>query len=224
MSARLHTLASRRDKEITSVASHRLATRVMLQGKQSVRAGKSAVKSILLPMDQSEQMPSALETARLAAMLFGSTVEGVALRPAFTEIIAGDMMAITMPSADWNETEYCRNLRRTFDAYAAQHAGEPTKGTRFRWRGGSTITNAELGNLSRTYDLTVLSRPGNRGTLMSTLESALFDSGRPVLLAPPSSPMSLGQTVLIHWNASTEMSRAISMAMPICARLSALCC
>ena len=131
----------------------------MLQGKQSVRAGKSAVKSILLPMDQSEQMPSALETARLAATLFGSTVEGVALRPAFTEIIAGDMMPLTMPSADWNETEYCRNLRQTFDAYAAQHAGEPTKGTRFLWRGGSTITNAELGNLSRTYDLTVLSRP-----------------------------------------------------------------
>jgi nucleotide-binding universal stress UspA family protein len=34
-------------------------------------------------------------------------------------------------------------------------------------------------------------------------------------MAPPSSPKSLGQTVLIHWNASTEMSRAISMAMPI---------
>jgi hypothetical protein len=72
------------------------------------------------------------------------------------------MMVVTLPSADWNETEYCRNLRQTFDAYAAQHAGEPTKGTRFRWRGGSTITDAELGNLSRTYDLTVLSRPGIR--------------------------------------------------------------
>ena len=173
------------------------------------------MKSILLPMDQSEQMPSALETARLAATLFGSTVEGVALRPAFAEIVADDMMAITMPSADWNETEYCRNLRQTFDAYAAQHPGEPTNGARFRWRGGSTITDAALGSLARAYDLTVLSRPGNRGALMSTLESALFDSGRPVLMAPPSSPKSLGQTVLIHWNASTEMSRAISMAMPI---------
>jgi len=50
------------------------------------------MKSILLPMDQSEQMPSALEAARLAATLFGSTVDGVALRPAFTEVVAGDMM------------------------------------------------------------------------------------------------------------------------------------
>ena len=32
-----------------------------------------------------------------------------------------------MPSADWNETEYCRNLRRTFDAYAAQHPGDASR-------------------------------------------------------------------------------------------------
>ena len=82
------------------------------------------------------------------------------------------MMAITMPSADWDEIEYCRNLRQTFDAYAAQHASEPTKGVHFRWRAGSTITDAALGNLARAYDLTVLSRPGSRGVLMSTFESA----------------------------------------------------
>ena len=173
------------------------------------------MKSILLPMDQSEQMPSALETARLAATLFGSTVEGVALRPAFAEVVSDGMMAITMPSADWNETEYCRNVRQTFDAYVAQRPVEPPNGARFRWRGGPTTTDPALGSLARAYDLTVLNRPGNRGARMSTLESALFESGRPVLMAPPSSPKSLGQTVLIHWNASTEMSRAISMAMPI---------
>jgi hypothetical protein len=165
-------------------------------------------------MDQSEQMPSALETARLAAKLFGSTVEGVALRPTFTEVIAGDM-AIAMPAADWDEAAYCRNLRQMFDANAAQHPADPTEGTRFRWRNGSLITDAQLGSLGRTYDLTVISRPGRGGALMSTLEAALFDSGQPVLMAPPSAPKSLGQTVLIHWNASTEMACTISMALPI---------
>ena len=77
------------------------------------------------------------------------------------------------------------------------------------------IQDAELGSLARVYDLTVISRPGNRGGRLTTLEYALFESGRPVLMAPPTSPRSFGQTVLIHWNASTEMSRAISMAMPI---------
>ena len=172
------------------------------------------MKSILLPIDQSEQIPSALETARLAANLFDSTVEGVALRPAFDAIVAYDV-AIAMPPAYWDETEFCRTVRQTFDAYAAQHLAEHNKGARFRWRGGSAIDDGALGSLARVYDLTVLCRPGDRGAHMSTLESALFDSGRPVLMAPPSSLKSFGQTVLIHWNASTEMSRAISMAMPI---------
>jgi hypothetical protein len=158
---------------------------------------KDAMKSILLPMDQSEQMPSALETARLAANLFGSTVEGVALRAAFNEIVVGDSIAIAMPPADWNETEYCRTLRQTFDAYAAQHPVEQNTGARFRWRGDSTIHDAALGSLARVYDLTVLSRPGKRGARLTTLEHALFESGRPVLMAPPSPPKSCGQTVLI---------------------------
>src|SRR5690606_4312477 len=53
------------------------------------------------------------------------------------------------------------------------------------------------------------------GMRMSTLESALFDSGRPVLMAPPEPPATLGETVLIHWNASTETARNILFAMPI---------
>jgi nucleotide-binding universal stress UspA family protein len=177
---------------------------------------KDAVKSILLPVDKNEQMPSAFDTARLAGNLFESTVEGVALLPAFAEFLAADpVVAIAMPPTDWNENKYCRTLRQTFDAYAAQLPVESNKGARFRWRGGSAVEDSGLGSLSRVYDLTVLSRPGSRGARMSTLESALFDSGRPVLMAPPFSPKSFGQTILIHWNASTEMSRAISMAMPI---------
>ncbi|HWB44942.1 MAG TPA: universal stress protein [Hyphomicrobiaceae bacterium] len=173
------------------------------------------MKSILLPVDQSEQMPSALETARLLGNLFGSTIEGVALRPAFAEIVAPDpIVAVTIPPADWSETEFCRSVRQTFDAYAAQFPPSGG-GARFRWRGGSAIDDGTLGSLGRVYDATVLSRPGNHGSRMTALEAALFDSGSPVLMAPPVAPKSFGQTVLIHWNASTETARAILMAMPI---------
>jgi nucleotide-binding universal stress UspA family protein len=48
-----------------------------------------------------------------------------------------------------------------------------------------------------------------------TLESALFESGRPVLIAPPTSPRSLGSNVLIAWNRSTEQARAMAFAMPL---------
>ena len=92
------------------------------------------MKSILLPVDQSEQMPSALETAWLLASQFEGTVEGVALRPAFAEIVAPDpIVAVTIPPADWNEVEFTRNVRQRFDSFAASHG---TGGARFRWRGG----------------------------------------------------------------------------------------
>jgi nucleotide-binding universal stress UspA family protein len=174
------------------------------------------MKSILLPVDQTEQMPSALETAWRLASLFEAFVEGVALRPAFAEIVAPDpIVAVTIPPADWNEVEFCRGVRQTFDAFAAQHMGAEGRGVRFRWRGGSAIEDSALGSLARVYDATVLSRPGNRGARMTTLEATLFDSGRPVLMAPPNPPRTFAETVLIHWNASTETARAILFAMPI---------
>ncbi len=178
------------------------------------------MKSFLIPVDQSESVPSALETAWRFARLFGGTVEGVALRPAFAEIVAPDpIVAVTIPPADWNETEFCRSVRSVFDVFATAHgtAGQPEAGTsaRFRWRGGPAIDDATLGSLARVYDTTVVARPGNRGSRMTTLEAALFDSGRPLLMAPPNAPKTLGETVLIHWNASTETARAIEFALPI---------
>jgi nucleotide-binding universal stress UspA family protein len=161
-------------------------------------------------------MPSALQSAALFADLFESTVDGVALRPAFAEIVAPDpIVAVTIPPADWSETEFCRAVRQTFDSFAAAHAADRGHTAKFRWRGGSAIEDSALGSLARVYDVTVVSRPGSRGARMSALEAALFDSGRPVLMAPPTPPKAMGENILIHWNASTETARVILLALPI---------
>ena len=173
------------------------------------------MKSILLPFDHNEHMPSALETSRLAASLLDGVVEGVALAPAFTEFVSDPMVAAVIPPFDWNEADYIRRVQWSFHHYAAQHSTDPKEAIRFRWRGGPVLQDASLGSLARAYDLTVLNRPGARGGRIATLETVLLESGRPILMAPPSPPKSLAQTVVIHWNASTEVSRAISMAMPI---------
>jgi nucleotide-binding universal stress UspA family protein len=173
------------------------------------------MKRILLPVDQSETMPAVLETARMLADMFAATVEGVALRPAFADIVAPDpIVAVTIPPADWNEADFTRSVRQAFDTFAAGHPSAPG-GARFRWRGGPPIDDAALGSLGRVHDVTVLGRPGGRGARMTAIESALFDSGRPVLMAPPAAPATFGETVLIHWNASTETARCIRFAMPI---------
>src|SRR5262245_66106974 len=118
--------------------------------------GRSDMKSILLPVDQSETMPAVLETARLLADMFAATVEGVALRPAFADIVAPDpIVAVTIPPADWNEADFTRRVRQTFDSFASGHASSPD-GARFCWRGGAPIDDAALGRLGRVHDVTVL--------------------------------------------------------------------
>jgi nucleotide-binding universal stress UspA family protein len=50
------------------------------------------------------------------------------------------------------------------------------------------------------------------------INSGLFDSGRPILLASPSPPDQIGTNVLIAWNRSTEQARATALAMPLLER------
>ena len=131
----------------------------------------------------------------------------MALRPAFAEIVAPDpIVAVTIPPADWNETEFCRSVRQTFDAFAAGHPGGEG-GAASAGAAARRSRTARSAASARVYDVTVLSRPGSRGARMTALEAALFDSGRPVLMAPPTPPKTFGETVLIHWNASTETAR-----------------
>ena len=79
-----------------------------------------------------------------------------------------------------------------------------------------------MGSYGRVFDVIVLGKPGRnpRGSQMSTLEAALFESGRPVLLAPPSPRPQMGENVMIAWNCSTEQIHAIAFAMPILKRAS----
>lgn len=172
------------------------------------------MKTILVPADQSEMMASVYTVAAQMAERFGATVDGVAMRPAFAEVVAPDpIVAVTIPPADWDETQFVRRVRQSFDAAAAAHAKAGV--SPFRWRGGASIEDGGLGSLARLYDVTVIARPGGKGSRMSAFEAALFDSGRPVLMAPPIPGRTLGDSILIHWNCSTETARAVALAMPL---------
>ena len=74
-----------------------------------------------------------------------------------------------------------------------------------------------VGSHGRLFDVIVLGRPGQnpKGSRMGTLEAALFESGRPVLVAPPSPRPQIGTNALVAWNCSTEQARTIAFATPI---------
>ena len=46
--------------------------------------------------------------------------------------------------------------------------------------------------------------PGSMTPAMNTLETVLFESGRPILVAPPTPPEHVGTNVVIGWNGGTE--------------------
>jgi len=68
----------------------------------------------------------------------------------------------------------------------------------------------------RLADLIVLARSGweGDGGLSATFDSALFDSGRPVLLLPKAPVAGFGRTVAVAWDGSREAARAVSAALP----------
>ena len=70
-----------------------------------------------------------------------------------------------------------------------------------------------LGSLGRVFDLIVVGRPvaGAAMPSMSALETALFESGRPILIAPPAhARRRSASNVVIAWNGSTETARTIA--------------
>ncbi len=86
-----------------------------------------------------------------------------------------------------------------------------------RWVRAGAYGDAFIGSHGRLFDLIVLGRPGRapQDPRMPPLEAALFESGRPVLIAPAAAPQVIGANVLVAWNGSTEQTRTIAFAMPL---------
>ncbi|WP_237217460.1 universal stress protein [Falsiroseomonas oryziterrae] len=82
---------------------------------------------------------------------------------------------------------------------------------------GSSVTQLALHG--RYADLVVTGQPDPRdpgAAGFGIIESALFSSGRPVLLLPfAGAPARLGGRALVAWNASREATRALHDALPL---------
>lgn len=187
------------------------------------------MKTLLVPVALHDTLPSVFETALLVARRFGSLVEGISLRPALAEYVPVDMVGgmtwLRDEEADLAEAEVAG---RRFVAFMDQ-AGLPLAeagpcrpesvagaGPRYRWQPDVPAGDAFLGQHARLFTATVVGRPGSEDSTprMTTFETALFESGRPILLAPPIAPATLGEAILIAWNGSTETARAVAFAMP----------
>jgi nucleotide-binding universal stress UspA family protein len=181
-------------------------------------------KTILVPIEQHDLTNSTLSTALLLARQFDSYIEGFALRVAIpTAFALGDVGPLPIPALEEEIAENEKRSRSLFENFMQEHGvpcGAATKSLSSAWLGNAPEGDYFVGSHGRVFDVIVLGRPGRdpRGPRMTTLEAALFESGRPILIAPPSSPSQMGSNVLIAWNCSTEQARATAFAMPILKR------
>ena len=181
-----------------------------------------SMKTILVPMEPQEGMTSVLETALLLARRCGSYIEGFPLRFGISEFVAVDPAgSIPLESYRQESLEEAAQARRLFEAFMQERnipqSNGPTGGLSFGWLDDAPEGEGFVGSYGRVFDVTVLSRPDANtiGLHNRAIEFGLFESGRPILLSPPSPPKQIATNIMIAWNCSTEQARATAFAMPL---------
>ena len=181
-----------------------------------------SMKTILVPMENHDAMQSALETALLLGRRCDSYIEGFALRWAINEFMVGDVMG-GVPLETYREdiAEEAKKAKQIFETFMQKHdvprATETTESLSFGWLDDASEGESFIGSYGRVFDVIVMKRRDAHSGPMHdrAIESGLFESGRPILLSPPSPPRQIATNVLIAWNCSTEQARAIALAMPL---------
>jgi nucleotide-binding universal stress UspA family protein len=180
------------------------------------------MKTILVPIENHDAMQSALETALLLGRRCDSYIEGFALRWAINEFMVGDVVG-GMPLETYRQdiAEEARKARQIFETFMQQHdvprSTETTESLSFGWLDDVSEGESFIGSYGRVFDVIVMNRRDAKSSPLHdrAIESGLFESGRPILLSPPSPPRQIATNVLIAWNCSTEQARAIALAMPL---------
>ena len=110
-------------------------------------------------------------------------------------------------------------------AAAARQAFDETCGAleTTRWLDSEQSSIETLQHESRLHDLTMLGRVSqDEGADVFALNSALFDSGGPVLVSPPQPPAAVADRVALVWSPTAQAARATRSALPMLSRASSV--
>ena len=180
------------------------------------------MKNILVPFSDDDEAQSAAATVAMVAKQYGSLIEGLfANQP--PQVVVTEMVPATyINMMDEQRRADGDAARQRFEA-AMKAAGIAMNGSVSGDGAAATWTeidgreDAIVADYGRVFDLIAIGRRTGRtvSDWNVTLEAAIFESGKPVLLTPPTLPASFGRRVIIAWNGSTETAHAIAVAMPI---------
>jgi nucleotide-binding universal stress UspA family protein len=167
-----------------------------------------------------------LEAALLAARRFGSHIVGLhSLTTEYAVVFGGEMgfsisseVDRTLEREGHDRRDQARRLFRDFmtaKGVPIEAAPSAQPGPSASWREEDGRQNAVVGMIGRVFDLILVEQPEKLASIAeATLEDALFESGRPILMVPKQAPTTMGEVIAIAWNGSTETAMTVALGMP----------
>jgi nucleotide-binding universal stress UspA family protein len=188
-----------------------------------------AIRKILLPLTGTEAGEAALATALLIARLWSAHVTALHVRvdardvaPLAGEGLSGAMIEEMMSATEKESGDRAHAVRSMFERFVTDHdvsVAEARPGALGATASFASIVGREedlVAQQARLADLTVVPHPeaGEDISSSDALHAVLFDSGRPVLIAPMHAPETIGKRICIAWNGTAESAAAVLGALP----------
>ena len=187
------------------------------------------LKVILVPVNGVDEAAVPLAMAIRMARAADARVECVhaaldpqASVPYFGEGMTGAMVEDVMNAIAREEEQRGKRAREQVEAACKASGVEMATTTD---RPGFAVVYAEqivreedlISQQGRLADLIVMPRPTDDDDVEAavSLQAAITETARPVLMTPPTMPSSLATNVCIAWNGSVQSARAIAEAMPL---------
>jgi nucleotide-binding universal stress UspA family protein len=189
-------------------------------------------RKLLLPLSDTPNGHAALLLGLGLARRWGSHLAVIILRidaasvaPLAGEGLSGAMIEDMMDATEHESAGRAARLAALFRAAAAGAGVAVLPGGADL--GANSAGSAELRlltgrdeevipGLSRLADLTILAHPDEAADPGggACLHAVLFESGRPVLIAPPATVASLGTRCCVAWNGTPESAAALAAMLP----------
>lgn len=186
------------------------------------------IRKILLPLTGTAAGEAGLTTALMIARQWNAHLTALHVRidsrdvaPLAGEGLSGAMIEEMMTATERESSERSHAVRAMFDRFVAAHGVTVSEA-----RPNEPVTTASFASVigreddlvaqqARLADLTVVPHPEAADDVSSSdaLHAVLFDSGRPVLIAPQIAPTAVGSRICVAWNGTGESTAAVWAAL-----------
>ena len=192
-----------------------------------------AFRRVLVPLTGTAAGEAAIATAIMTARVWNAHVHCLHVRvdardvaPLAGEGLSGAMIEEMMAATERESGERAGRVRALFDRMSgalgdvtladSAEVAHKVDGVTLSFESIAGREEDVVAQQSRLYDLVVVPHPeaDEDASSSDALHAVLFDSGRPVLIAPRRAPATIGRRISCAWNGTAESAAAMAAALP----------